>query len=562
MKKFTIIICFLLLGFADVFSQTQTVGLFLNTDNAYVGYTLFAPMKSNTTYLINNNGELVHSWENDKKPGLSVYLLPNGNLLRTQSTVNQVINAGGGGGEVVEFDWEGNKVWDFMYSNDTVRLHHDVEYLPSGDILMIAWVKNSAQEAFNAGRNPDLIFDDAVWSLRIIEVSPTGDSTGDIVWEWNAWDHLIQDYDSTKANYGIVENHPELINFNYVENPDAPNNSADWMHTNGIDYNEELDQILLSIHNFNEIWIIDHSTTTEEAAGHTGGTYEKGGDLLYRWGNPAAYGRGTSADRKLYSQHDAEWIPKEFPGENNITIFNNGNPRLRAYSTADEIVPPYNKSGYTLNIGESYAPESAKWSCQITAPTNSFSQSLSSVQRLENGNTLICAGPYGDFSEVDSTKEIIWRYVNPVIESGPINQGEDINLTNNQQDNLVFRATRYALNYSAFDGKDLTPLGTIEINTTEVKDIETAPLSYQLFQNYPNPFNPVTNIRFSLSRLQFVKLEVYDLLGRLVATFVNEEKHAGEYDVEFNASSLSSGVYLYKLTAGGFFSIKKMMLLK
>ena len=106
--------------------------------------------------------------------------------------------------------------------------------------------------------------------------------------------------------------------------------SADWNHVNSVQYNAELDQIILSSHNQNEIWIIDHSTTVEEASGHTGGVYGKGGDFLYRWGNPSIYGRGTSNDTKLGGQHDAHWIANGLPGAGNILIFNNELPHTGA----------------------------------------------------------------------------------------------------------------------------------------------------------------------------------------------------------------------------------------
>jgi len=85
---------------------------------------------------------------------------------------------------------------------------------------------------------------------------------------------------------------------------------------------------------------------------------------------------------------------------------------------------------------------------------------------------------------------------------------------------------------------------------------------FELKQNYPNPFNPSTSLQYAIGSRQFVTLKVYDLLGREVATLVNEEKPAGEYEVEFNGSTLPSGIYFYQLKAGTFSETKKMILLK
>jgi len=88
------------------------------------------------------------------------------------------------------------------------------------------------------------------------------------------------------------------------------------------------------------------------------------------------------------------------------------------------------------------------------------------------------------------------------------------------------------------------------------------PIDFQLYQNYPNPFNPSTSLQYAIGKTQFVSLKVYDVLGNEIATLVNEEKPAGEYEVEFNASGLTSGIYFYKLQAGSFIESKKMILMK
>ena len=99
-------------------------------------------------------------------------------------------------------------------------------------------------------------------------------------------------------------------------------------------------------------------------------------------------------------------------------------------------------------------------------------------------------------------------------------------------------------------------------NITGVENIHLLPGSFSLEQNYPNPFNPTTNLSFVIGHLSFVTLKVYDILGREVATLVNEEKPAGVYKIFFNAGNLASGVYFYSLKAGGIIQTKKMVLMK
>ena len=399
----------------------------LEEDN---GYTLFGPENSFTTYLINYKKEVVHTWESNYLPGHSVYLLENGNLLRTVFLgPHPIFLSGGMGGGVLEIDWNGSIVWDFKYSSNNYLSHHDIEYLPNGNILMIAWEAKNYSEVISAGRNPNITPMLGLWPDHVVEVKPTGPTSGEIVWQWHIWDHLIQDYDPTKENYGVVEEHPELIDINYGRA------TMDWNHINSIDYNEEFDQIILSVKNFNEIWIIDHSTTTEEAAGHTGGNSGKGGDLLYRWGNPAAYRRGTVNDQKFFGQHDARWIEPGCPGEGNILVFNNGlgRPGL-SYSSVEEITPPVDSNGnYYIEPGCAFGPEEQTWIYTAKNPTDFYSYMISGSQRIANGNTVICDGKKGIFFEVTLQKETVWEYVNPF---------PSLSL------NAVFTIQRYPSNYS------------------------------------------------------------------------------------------------------------------
>jgi hypothetical protein len=374
------------------------------------GQILFSPLYGTTTYLIDTTVAVNHTWSSSYTPGAATYWLGDGTILRTIRV--GFSGSGGAGGGVQKVQWDGSLVWDFRYNTNGNLAHHDIKPLPNGNVIMIAWETKTSAQAIAAGRNPNHISGNIFMPDHVIEVKPTGPTSGDIVWEWHTWDHLVQDFDPTKGNYGVVGDHPELIDINFGTNFMG---ASDWLHTNSIDYNPEFDQILLSVHNFNEIWVIDHSTTTEEAAGHTGGNSGKGGDLLYRWGNPQAYDAGTISDQQLFGQHDTEWIKPGCPGEGNILIFNNGlNRPGGSYSSVDEIIPPVDGNGqYYLGPGSSYGPETPTWSYTGSPPSSFYAYYISGAQRLPDGDTLICDGVAGKFFEVTPEKATVWYYINP-----------------------------------------------------------------------------------------------------------------------------------------------------
>jgi len=365
------------------------------------GQILFAPYYGTTTYLIDSTGAINHTWSSSYRPFTEAYWLGNGTILRP------IISGGGG---IQKILWNGTLAWDYRYTVSGCSCHHDIKCLPNGNVLMIVWVTKSRTEAIAAGRNPDTIEGNTFTPDKIIEVQPTGTTSGTVVWEWHVWDHLIQDFDSSKENYGVVGDHPELIDVNFGD-PFV----GDWLHTNSVDYNPEFDQILIDVHNFNEVWVIDHSTTTEEAAGHTGGNSGKGGDLLYRWGNPEAYDAGAAGDQKLFFQHDASWIKPGLPGEGHILVFNNGNNRPGGqYSSVDEFAPPVDANGeYYLEPGSAFGPTDYTWSYTANPPNSFYSQVFGGAQRLMDGNTLICNGIPGKFLEVTPDKITVWQYTNP-----------------------------------------------------------------------------------------------------------------------------------------------------
>ncbi len=434
------------------------LGLVINDPRASQGYTLISPFDSTKAFLFDMQGRVVRSWETGCSPALSAFLLDNGHLMRPASIGWDVRVFGPGpgvGGRIQEFTWEGELVWDFKFYNAKQLPHHNMTILPNTHVLLIVWDRKIAEEAIAAGRRPEMTGDRHLLVDSLIEIKPTGKTTGEVVWEWHLWDHLVQDFDRSKANFGNVAAHPELVNINFGEDdlpsviaareakekgkgkadgkaaakadasPTAnrpPRINPDYTHFNGVAYNPELDQIAVSVWTFSEFWIIDHGTTTAEAAGHSGGRRGKGGDLLYRWGNPQAYRAGTKADRKLFNQHNAHWIPEGLPGAGHLLLFNNGPERPGgSYSSVDELVLPADSQGnFTLGPGKAYGPDGPVWSYTAPNKKDFYSSFISGTQRLSNGNTLICSGANGTIFEVTPEKAIVWKYVNPVKVDTPI----------------------------------------------------------------------------------------------------------------------------------------------
>ena len=533
---------FITLGFALLLACSllaqNTVGLLsYDPDQSQEGYNLIYPHNQEKVFLLDNCGELVHVWPGDPdyRPGNTAYILENGNLVKTKRYfvgVNDPIWAGGGGAIVEIVDWDDNILWSFEQNDSLRRLHHDICPMPNGNILMVSWELRTYEEVVEAGRDTSILLDGELWPDYVLEVNP---ATDEIIWEWHAWDHLIQDHDPEKDNYGEVGDHPELIDINWTNNPDG---NADWMHVNAIDYNEELDQIMLSVPTFHEVWIIDHSTTTEEAAGHTGGLSGKGGDLLYRWGNPQTYRAGSQEDQKLFFQHDTHWIDEfvdsSHPHFGKIAVFNN---RFASdYSAANVIDPAFNEGNweYSLMSGN-WLPEDYDLTIIHPEPTKVYSTGLSSVQFLDGGNTLICAGRLGYSVELSEENEIVWEYKTPIIGGNPVAQGDTI-----ENGNQTFRMKRYPLDYQGFDGHDLSPIGYIELDPDTtfcdlILPVETVYQNSEL-SIFPNP--AINKVVLDYHGFDNVNVQIFDISGNLKTTLVlTGVQH------ELDVTSWSSGMY-------------------
>ncbi|MFK7750747.1 MAG: aryl-sulfate sulfotransferase [Kordia sp.] len=399
-------------------------------DDIYDAYTLLSPLGSTNTFLINNEGFVVHKWESETSALIS-YLTNEGNLVRALRQDVSEFTSGGATGAIEILNFEGDQIWYWEYNTPNYVLHHDLALLPNGNIVALVWEYKTVDEAIAKGRKPNLLFQNKVWPCKIIEIKPLENNQAAIVWEWSVWDHLIQDHDATKENFGIVAEHPELININFSAG------DANFNHLNSIVYIEELDQIAVSSRVFNEFWLIDHSTTTAEAASNLGGNSNKGGDLLYRWGNPIAYDTGNSENQQLFGQHDVTWIGNTINNGGNFLVFNNN--KFADKSSVDEVlIPQLSNGNYELTPNTVNLPETSIWSYDNDLI---FSARLSGAKRLPNGNTLIIAGGAGTLYEINESETIVWQYQNPT--------------TTNTS---IFKADKYGKNHPAFEGRTFTPL--------------------------------------------------------------------------------------------------------
>jgi hypothetical protein len=501
-------------------SQSGCVLLFLllagtaAAQDPYPGLTIISTRTSTESYLVDMDQNVVKSWHGADVPAEFAYMLSDSSVLRPC----RVLAAEGRGGRVQRIDANDVVVWDYLFADINYLQHHDIEPLPNGNVLMIAWERRTIDEAIQAGRQ--IVLTD-MKATYLVEIEPNGPTGGNVVWEWRVWDHLIQDADATKDNYGVVADHPELLDINFGDEA-----GATWLHVNAIDYNAELDQVVISARNTSEIYVIDHSTSTAEAASHEGGRRGRGGDFLYRWGNPQAYRRGDVTDQVLWGVHGGVWIDKNLPGAGNIMVFNNGDRpgTTDDRSSVEEILPPQSEPGvYVIEPGQPYGPTAAEW--RYGDLPGFYSSTLGGAYRLPNGNTLICNGTAGIVFEVNSSDATVWAF----LAGAP-----------------VHRAPRY---------------------WTPVSSVPASPPAARLVSSHPNPFNPSTTISFALAEDQRVTISVFDAAGQRIATIadrifgpgLNSVTWAGRDDA---GRIVPAGTYLVRMETGNGAEARKISLVR
>jgi hypothetical protein len=346
-------------------------------------------------------------------------------------------------------------------------------------------------------------------------------------------------------------------------------NTHDWLHCDGLSYNAQYDQILISAQRFCEVWVIDHSTTTEEARGHTGGRQGIGGDILYRWGNPQTYRAGTNADRKFYgSVHAGNWIKPGLPGAGHIIAFNGGTGRPGGNgSSLDEFIPPVDSTGFYPRPapGEAFGPESLYWRYIANPPGRFYGSNMGGAQRLPNGNTLTAEATKGRFWEVTADSQVAWRYMCPEVSAGEsiMHQGDTVSHGPVGWESNSFRALRYAPDYAGLQGHDLTPGYPIELyETQQYTGVAQPPavggVSAGLVVS-PNPFGRLATIRFNLPHIASAELGIYSADGRLVRALHATGSQVTWDGLDDARRPVGRGVYYCRLHGPGLNASRKMV---
>ena len=426
--------------------------LYSDKSKAFDGYTLVAPWQTNVTYLMDMDGNIINEWTCDTTPFYSE-LLPNGNLIRHGRLPDAWPAYGGVSGVLQEYDWSGNKVWEYkMFTPGVEVSHHTFEVMPNGNYMLLGWEHKSYDEMVKAGRDVNLpghsVFKDGmkingrmvegIWPDFVREINRQGET----VWEWHVWDHLGKG--------------PDKIDINVFLTPKRSPVQAgpDWTHFNGVSYNPNTDQVALTSRNLGEVYIIDKKT----------------GNIVSRWGNPANYGEGKfpsgyydDGDTELFGPHAPDWT-----SDTTVSIFDNGDARLSAnYSRAVEV------DVTTGKIVWQWRPADVG-----TTPSNFYTATQGGCQKLPNGNWLITSTNTGGHTiEVTPDKEIVWEFINP------LGRGNKVYATSGKHGQtgqfMVHKSLRYAKDDPRFAGKDMSvkrklmPEGTP--NWVELLQFQSAP---------------------------------------------------------------------------------------
>jgi hypothetical protein len=516
------------------------------------GLTYYSNMGTTSGYLMDTSSVNVKTYTFTGGTSYSTHFMPGGNFFRSVQVPGNPLTGGGMSGRMQKLDYNGNILWDYSYYSSTYSTHHDHCVLPNGNVLVICYDVRNSTDLANAGCTSTLT---SIRSEKIMEWQPVGTNSVNVVWEWKLWDHTVQNLNSSLSNYqpSIVD-HPELMNINYKT-------TNDWWHMNGIDYNPLLDQIAISSHNMNEWYIIDHSTSTAEAASHSGGVAGKGGDFLYRWGNPLAY-QAVSSPSILNVTHDAHWIPEGCPNAGSLSGINNKGVISPSNKTTVDVAPvPRVNYNYTLTPGSAFTP--SMYSTRHTS--TGYTSNMGSVDEFPNGNKMICLATAGTIYEIDAAGNTLWtkttsgscpqshRYTSCYL-TNPAPPQPSITLSGTDLVSSSATSYQWYLNgdlISGATGQTFSPTqnGIYVVKTTDANGcvymyskgyqvgtptgLRSNGLTNTVLEVFPNPSEGVFHLKVALQGNYTV--QVYSMNGQLV--------HSEKNTLLLDLSGLDNGVY-------------------
>ena len=407
------------------------------------------------------------------------------------------------------------------------------------------------------------------------------DADDNELWRWHSFEH-----------YDILD---------VDESVDLTNHTIDWTHCNSIEVDQE-GNLIISTRNFNEITKIRRQT----------------GEIIWRLGGDANQFQFINDNRGFGRQHDARIL-----SNGNLALFDNGHLLIPQYSSYVEY--EIDENSLTATLIRRYSRNGT-----IYSQTRGGMQELSNgniliswddlqnpfVSEISPDDSTVYEVRYDNYAHQYRAYKFPWKtdlfstdYDS--LDFGVVTTGDsasiDVKLYNQNNDivtiNEIFNRDSSFFVYEyipkiipSHDSIELTivfkpveeGVFSDKINFRSASDTlliaqqvfvegRTYPVSveeeievvdkYSLSQNYPNPFNPSTNIKFQISKMSYVSLKVFDLLGNEIATLVNEQLSAGKYDIKFDLSAstnfkLTSGIYFYQMKAGNFIQTKKMLLIK
>ena len=483
-------------------------------DKSYNGYFMPVPYQTGTHYLMDLWGNVVHQFDST---GLMVTLEPDGTFW--------------GLGTIQ--DWDGNYLWQFVPTTDepthpAFTMHHDGKRIWNKKLNQWTMLVNcnramTQAEAVASGMDPGVTYGTRLTAIDfVVEIN----MAKKIVWEWRPWDHFCQSKNPAWPNYvSDTKLAPGRDDANWFTDDQNPAGTvgivSDWFHVNSIDYNEDLDQVVINQKNWDQFVVVDHGKTfvsTTDFAANAAAAAGPNGDFIYRWGCPATYNSGkrpgfrTEGDNQTYGTHNIQWIRPyhwerphlstdkwpdpaalygtksvALPGAGHFLLFDNGcyNPtgyRSRVHEVngfinaagtdpgASVYVDPA-VAGYKTTAAAYHASRQLVWSYASTGLNSFYSPAQSGCQRLPNGNTSINAAGHGHMFEVTASGEVVWEYLYPravagttvnmlTVASDSANAWQ-VNTATTKGSLYSYRHYRYGADHPGLAGKDLTPKGTL-----------------------------------------------------------------------------------------------------